>query len=171
MAVLQFVAVLAVLAGTPSAARPSPPAPPPPSGGEADIAEVFHYVLTQEGLDKFLAITEAVQRLVDKTPDLERRMATKTPAERTLDAGVRSLEQDFPEVAALVHKHGLKSRDYVVMGGAVSAAFTAVGMKRLGAAADYPPQLPPENTALVERNYERLESIMQIEAPPDTKPR
>lgn len=137
------------------------------AGGEADIAEVFRYVLTQDGLDKFLAATEAVRVLVDSTPALEQRMRSQPPAARTLDAGVRSLEQDFPEVARLVRQHGLSTRDYVVMGGALSAAFTAVSLKRNGAASDYPAALLPGNAALVERNYARLESVMQIEEPPD----
>lgn len=157
MGLLEIVPLAALLAAapTPAPSAPSAPVAAPRTDGEADLAEVFRYVLTQDGIDRFLATTEAVRALVDSTPELEQRMRTQPPAERSLDAGVRSLDHDFPEVARLVRQHGLTPRDYVVMGGALSATFTAVSVKRLGAATDYPTTLLPANAALVERNLTR----------------
>jgi hypothetical protein len=69
--------------------------------------------------------------------------------------------EKYPEVTGAIESAGLTTRDYVVISGTLTGSIMAVDMKKQGQIKSYPTTLLPENLAFVEKNYEKLKSMMK----------
>ena len=75
---------------------------------------------------------------------------------------MRNIDTNFPQVAAVLHSHGLSTREYLLVTLAFINDVSFVGMKKQGMIKDYPPNsVTPENAAFVEANYDKLQQIGQ----------
>jgi hypothetical protein len=82
------------------------------------------------------------------------------------DQREKDIDTNFPQVAAIIHSHGLTTREFMVVTIAYINDVTFVGMKKQGMIKDYPPNsITPENAAFVEANFDKLQQIGQKLSP------
>jgi hypothetical protein len=135
-----------------------------------DILEMRHYRLTMEKVQKVADATDAVNKMLAADPALKKRVDAQTDTDnnQTIDAKARDMDARFPQIAAVVHSHGITTREYIVISMAFINDVTAVAMKRQGAIKDYPAgMITPENAAFVEQNYDKLQELGKRMTPQD----
>jgi len=134
----------------------------PPGPSDADTKEYRDFRLTMDNVNKYVAASKAIVKLTHDNPTLEKQLESQSEA-TTIEAAVKTTEK-YPEVTAAIKNVGLSTRDFVVMGGTLTGAEMAVGMKKQGQIKAYPPAVSPENIAFVERNWDKLNAMMRAVA-------
>lgn len=135
---------------------------PPQGPSAADTKEYRDFRLTMDNVNKYVAASKAIVKLMHDNPELEQQLESQSDA-TTIDAAVKTTEK-YPEVTGAIKNAGLSTRDFVVMGGTLTGAEMAVGMKKQGQIKDYPPAVSPENIAFVEQNWDKLNAMMKAVA-------
>ncbi len=127
-----------------------------------DLIEVRKYTLTMPKIENLAAATDAINKMVAADPSLKQKMDAEPDTNKTLDQKVRNIDTNFPQVAAVLHSHGLTTREYLLVTLAFINDVTFVGMKKQGMIKDYPPNsVTPENAAFVEANFDKLQQMSQ----------
>lgn len=149
--------ILALAGSLPAAAQAVTPAA---YNIDPDLIEVRGFRLTMDKVEKLATTVNDLNQLESADPNLKSKMDADFSDDQTIDAKVQSLDTRFPEAADVVHRHGLTSREYIVVSLAFLNDVAFVAMKRQGAIDSYPPgAITPENAAFVEANYGRLEEL------------
>ncbi|MGB9029419.1 MAG: hypothetical protein WCC27_04785 [Acidobacteriaceae bacterium] len=131
-----------------------------------DLIEVRKYTLTMPKIQNLVAATDAINKMVAADPSLKQKMDAGADTDKTLDQKVRNIDTNFPQVAAVLHSHGLSTREYLLVTLAFINDVSFVAMKKQGMIKDYPPNsVTPENAAFVEANYDKLQQIGQKLSP------
>jgi hypothetical protein len=134
----------------------------------ADVLEIRQYRLTMDKIEKAANATQQVNALLASNPDLKKRAESGESDNDTIDQKARRFDTQFPEAAAIIHRNGLTSREYIVISLAMLNDIMVVGMKMQGAIKTYPPNtVTPENAAFVEQNYEKLKALAEKMTPPE----
>lgn len=127
---------------------------------QADAHEYRNYRLDMNNVTKYVAATKAILKLMSDNPTLKKQLESQRDVP-TIDEAVKTTEK-YPEVTAGIESAGLTTRDYVVISGTLTGAMMAVDMKRQGQLKSYPTTILPENIAFVEKNYQKLKSMMKV---------
>jgi len=127
---------------------------------EADAREYKNYRLDMNNVNKYLTATKAILKLMNDNPTLRKELESQRDVP-TIDEAVKTTEK-YPEVTAGIESAGLTTRDYVVIAGTLTGAMMAVDMRKQGQIKAYPTTILPENIAFVEKNYQKLKSMMRV---------
>ena len=141
---------------------PASAAPGSQTGGpsQADANEYKNYRLDMNIVTKYVTATKAILKLMSDNPTLKKQLESQRDVP-TIDEAVKTTEK-YPEVTAGIESAGLTTRDYVVISGTLTGAMMAVDMKKQGQLKSYPTTILPENIAFVEKNYQKLKSMMKV---------
>jgi len=163
------LAVSAAPLGPGQSQTPEAATTPPPAGAaqgaasagpsEADANEYKNYRLNMNNVAKYVSATKGILKLMSANPTLKKQLESQRDVP-TIDEAVKTTEK-YPEVTAAIESAGLTTRDYVVISGALTGAMMAVDMRKQGQIKSYPSTLLPENLTFVEKNYEKLKSMMK----------
>ncbi|MGB6193589.1 MAG: hypothetical protein WBF42_14065 [Terracidiphilus sp.] len=136
---------------------------------DPDLVEVRHYRLTMDKLEKAANVSQQIEAFVAGDPAMKKRMdAEPDQNDASIDQKVRRFDASFPTVAAIVHRNGLSTREYIVVSLALMNDYMMVGMKRQGSIKSYPPNsITSENAAFVEQNFDKLQGIIAKMTPSD----
>ncbi len=126
---------------------------------EADANEYKNYRLNMNSVNKYMTATKAILKLMSDNPTLREQLNSQHDVP-TIDEAVKTTEK-YPELNAAIETAGLTTREYVVMSGTLTGAMMAVDMKKQGQITAYPTTILPENLTFVEKNYEKLKSMMK----------
>jgi hypothetical protein len=122
-----------------------------------DMKEIRDYRLTMDNIQKFIAAF----KVISKDEAVKKCEAANNAGNATtLDLGQKQLES-CPAAVADLTSQGLKPREFLLLTANVMGNFMAVGMKRAGQIKEYPAAISPENAAFVEKNFDKLKSIME----------
>ncbi len=135
-----------------------------------DVAEIRHYRLTMDKLEKAADASQQSNALLASDPALKKRVDADTNSnDETIDQKARRFDTSFPTIAAVVRRNGLTTREYVVVSLALMNDYMIVGMKKQGAIKAYPANsITPENAAFVEQNFDKLKPIIEKMTPQDS---
>jgi hypothetical protein len=164
---LTGVAIVALAAAATGTARAS--------GAEtvsADDYEVRHYVLTMDKAQRTATALQAINQLVAANPSLNAAMdaSSGTTGKKPITQQAHDIDTQYPQVAAIIHKNGLATREFIVVTGALINDLGWVTMKKQGMIKSYPPgMITPENAALIEANWPAFQAIMAKITPPSTR--
>ena len=154
VAALPLAAALHAVAQGPAAADNNP-----------DLIEARKYTLTMDKIEKLAASMDAINKLTASDPALKSKMDADNGS-KPIDQRAKDIDTNFPQVAAIIHSHGLTTREFMVVTIAYINDVTFVGMKKQGMIKDYPPNsITPENAAFVEANFDKLQQIGQKLSP------
>jgi hypothetical protein len=124
--------------------------------------------LSMEKIDRLIAATDALNKLLASDPAFRKKMDSNTEEDRSIDQKARRIDAEFPQAAAVLHATGLSTREYIVLSLAFINDVMFVGMKKQGSIKEYPPNaITPENAAFVEQNFDKLQEIARKITPPD----
>ncbi len=126
---------------------------------EADANEYKNYRLSMDNVTKYVTATKGILKLMNDNPTLKKQLESQRDVP-TIDGAVKTTEK-YPEVTAAIESAGLTTRDYVVISGTLTGSIMAVDMKKQGQIKTYPTTLLPENVMFVEKNYDKLKSMMK----------
>jgi hypothetical protein len=126
---------------------------------DADANEYKNYRLNMNNVTQYVTATKAILKVMNDDPEVKKQLESQRDVP-TIDEAVKTTEK-FPAVTAAIETTGLTTRDYVVISGTLMGVTMAVGMKRQGQIKAYPTTVLPENVAFVEKNYEKLNSMMK----------
>ncbi len=133
-----------------------------PGDNSPDLVEARNYTLTMDKVQKLIAAFDAVNKLTAANPALKAKMDADSGPNLTIDQRARSIDTNYPQVAAAIHAQSLTTREFIVVSIAFINDVTFVGMKRSGMIKDYPPSsVTPENAAFVEANFDKLQQMGQ----------
>ncbi len=136
---------------------------------DPDMIEVRHYRLTMDKLEKAANATQQVNAALAANPALKKRVDAADDTDLTIDQKVKRFDATFPEAAAIVHRNGLGTREYIMVSLALMNDYMLVGMKKQGTIKEYPPNsVTPENAAFVDANFDKLKVIVDKMTPPDS---
>jgi ABC-type glycerol-3-phosphate transport system substrate-binding protein len=131
------------------------------SGKDSDADEVLHYRLTMPKIQQFSATEKELAQYQKAHPEVK-AMDVDLNNTKSWDAAAKELDAKMPAAAAIVHKHGLSTREFLVLGSALVADAMAVKMKKSGALKQIPPDLAtPENVTFIERNYDAINALLK----------
>ena len=123
----------------------------------ADVAEILNYHLTMPKVDRFIAATTALKKMVDSNPELKKQINSGSDDDASLTQKAAEWDLHFPEATAAVKSSGFSTREYMVISIALLNDVLIVGMKKQGTIKEYPPNaISSENAAFVEANYDKL---------------
>ena len=149
------LAALALAVTLHTAAAQAPPDSP-------DLVEARKYTLTMDKVQKLIAAFDAVNKLTAANPALKAKMDADSGPNLTIDQRARSIDANYPQVAAAIHAQSLTTREFIVVTMAFINDVTFVGMKKQGVIQAYPPNsITPENAAFVEANFDKLQQMGQ----------
>ena len=131
----------------------------PASPSDADANEYKNYRLNMNNVAKYVTATKGILKLMSENPTLKKQLESQRDVP-TIDEAVKTTEK-YPEVTSAIESAGLTTRDYVVISGTLTGAMMAVDMRKQGQIKSYPSTLLPENLTFVEKNYEKLKSMMK----------
>lgn len=126
---------------------------------EADSNEYKNYRLNMNNVTQYVTATKAILKVMNDNPSLKKELESQRDVP-TIDEAVKTTEK-YPEVTAAIESSGLTTRDYVVISGTLTGVTMAVGMKKQGQIKAYPTTILPENVAFVEKNYDKLNTMMK----------
>ena len=131
----------------------------------ADAKELYNYTLTMDKVQKTAGATKALEELGKHHPEMN-----DAHQSGSIDGTVQ-LIQRYPEAVAAITQAGLTPHEYVVCLMTVMQAAIAVGMKKSGAVADYPPQLLQQvsraNLDFTEQHWNEIQKLTQSESSGD----
>jgi hypothetical protein len=150
---------------TPEAATTQPPAaegaqgPAAAGPSDADAKEYKNFRLNMNNVAKYVTASKGILKLMNENPTLKKQLESQRDVS-TIDEAVNTTEK-YPEVTGAIESAGLTTRDYVVISGTLTGSIMAVDMRKQGQIKAYPTTLLPENIAFVEKNYDKLKSMMK----------
>lgn len=125
----------------------------------SDTKELYNYTLTMDKVQKTAAATAALEELGKRHPEMNDARNSST-----IDGTVQLIDK-YPEAVAAISKAGLTPHEYVVCLMTVMQASIAVGLKKSGAVADYPPQLLQQvsraNLDFTEQHWGEIQKLTQ----------
>lgn len=129
---------------------------------DGETRAIHNYRLSMEELEAAAAATDTINQTMRADPDLEKRMKAFSYPEKSVANETRQLDNDFPQVTAIIHQHGLATREYLLIKLAVVIDVYFVAMKRQGEDKDYPPDaILPANAVLIEKNFDKVVQLGQ----------
>lgn len=132
-----------------------------------DLIEARKYTLTMDKINKLADAMTEMNKLLTADPTLKQKMDAGSSDNMTIDQKAKYFDASFPLVAAVIHSHGLTTREFIVVSMAFINDVTFVGMKKQGMIKDYPPNsITAENAAFVEANFDKLQLIGERLSPP-----
>jgi hypothetical protein len=138
-------------------------------GANPDLAEVRQLRLTMDRIDKLVAATGALNKMIAADPSLKKRMDAHADDDQTIDQKVHNIDANFPQAAAVLHANGFTTREYIVTSLAFLNDLLLVAMKKDGMIKELPANaVTPENAAFIEQNYDKLKVIGDKLKPPDS---
>lgn len=134
-----------------------------------DVIETRHYRLTMDKIEKVAAASETVNKMLAADPALKKQVDAATEDNNaSIDQKAKTIDTKFPQIAAVFHRNGITSREYIVVTLAFMNDVMLVGMKKQGSIKTYPPNtITPENATFVEQNYDKLMELNKKMTPPD----
>jgi len=145
-----------------------------PAQVQAEKADVKNFVLTTDKLDKYEAAIKATLKVEKENPALKKQMDDENSQNPTNSiAGSVATIEKHPPIANAIKNAGMSPRDFVVMTYALINSAAAVQMQKAGPIKDNPDSVLPENTAFVEKNYDRIKKIFNnaSDSPSNTPPK
>jgi hypothetical protein len=131
-----------------------------PAQVQAEKAEVKNFVLTTDKLDKYEAAIKATLKVEKENPALKKQMDDENSQNPTNSiAGSVATIEKHPPIATAIKNAGMSPRDFVVMTYALINSAVAVQMQKAATIKNDSDSVLPENTAFVEKNYERIKKI------------
>jgi hypothetical protein len=128
---------------------------------DRDKAELRTYKLTMPKIRAMAAATLAFAKDVEADPALAKKMKdANEPDAKTLSEFAARIDKE-PRLAAAVKNAGLTSREYATLTLTYFPAMYAYGLKKAGSIAEVPPDILPENIALIAANEAELNRINQ----------
>jgi hypothetical protein len=147
-----MLALTAAASGAPLAAAAETDSP--------DVIEVRHYALTLEKAEKTASAFQVINKLTASNPGLKAKMDASNAGNLSITQQAKNIDDNFPEVAAIIHANGLATREFIVITGALINDVMVVGMKKQGIYKEYPAgSITPANAALIEQNWDKFEAI------------
>jgi hypothetical protein len=117
-------------------------------------------------VEKLAAAMDAVNKLRASDAALKAKMDATSSNNLPIDQQARNIDSSFPQVAAVIHSHGLTTREFILVSIAFINDVTFVGMKKQGVIQAYPPNsVTPQNAAFVEANWDKLQALGQKLSP------
>ena len=138
----------------------------------ADDSEVRHYQLTMDKAQRTATALQAINQLVAANPSLNAAMDTSssTTGKKPITQQAQDIDTQYPQLAEIIHKNGLATREFIVITGALINDLGWVTLKKQGVVKNYPPgMITPENEALIEGNWPAFQAIMTKITPPSTR--
>jgi len=138
----------------------------------ADDSEVRHYLLTLDKAQRTATALQAINQLVAANPSLNAAMDTSssTTGKKPITQQAQDIDTQYPQLAEIIHKNGLATREFIVITGALINDLGWVTLKKQGVVKNYPPgMITPENEALIEGNWPAFQAIMTKITPPSTR--
>jgi len=138
----------------------------------ADDSEVRHYQLTMDKAQRTATALQAINQLVAANPSLNAAMdaSSGTTGKKPITQQAHDIDTQYPQVAAIIHKNGLATREFIVCTGALINDLGWVTMKKQGMIKSYPPgMITPENAELIEANWAAFQTLGTKMSPPSTR--
>lgn len=130
------------------------------SGNTSNIPDEkaeFAYILTIEKVNKLGEVGKALAEWTDKNGKISAEMLeNKAFTEGALTERVRIVEKDYPEFAAVIHKHGMSTREYLLGTRVLVHVMLVLDAKQLGEHKAYDKNVNPANLAFVEQHWEEI---------------
>jgi len=121
-----------------------------------DVKEMRDYRLNMDVIQRY---TQAFKS-ASNDPGAKKCFENNPPGNApSLDAGEKLINA-CPAAVASLNSAGIKPREFLVITGALIGDFMAVGMKKSGAIKEYPASISPENAAFIEKNYDKLQTML-----------
>jgi hypothetical protein len=128
---------------------------------DRDKTELRQYRLTMPKIRAMAAATLAFAKDVESDPALAKKLKeSNEPDAKTLSELAARIDKE-PHLAAAVKNAGLTAREYATLTLCYFPAMYAYSMKKQGAIKDIPPDILPENVALIAANETELNRINQ----------
>jgi hypothetical protein len=165
LSVFTGVSLVALATATMGAMAPS-------AGGDPDVIEVRNYVLTLDKAEKAATAMQSINQLVAANPSLNAALdaGSSTTGKKPITQQAQDIDSQYPQIAAIIHANGLKTREFIVITGAIINDVGFAGMKKLGMISSYPPNsITPANAAFVEANWAAFQAITAKMTPPNIK--
>ena len=160
---LAGLAVLAVVTGAFAAPQSHK------NDNDPDLIEIRHYPLKMAKIEQLAAATDEVNKILAADPALKKEVNGEDMSkDESITKKAARIDTQYPQFAAVLHRHGLTSREYIVVTLAFMNDVMIVGMKKQGSVQSYPPNtITTENAAFVEQNYDKLVELGKRMSPPD----
>ncbi len=166
LSVFTGVSLVALATATMGAMAPSA------GGGDPDVIEVRSYVLTLDKAEKAATALQSINQLVAANPSLNAALdaGSSTTGKKPITQQAQDIDSQYPQIAAIIHANGLKTREFIVITGAIINDVGFVGMKKQGMISSYPPNsITPANAAFVEANWAAFQAITAKMTPPNIR--
>jgi uncharacterized protein YjdB len=171
------VVLAGFLAGSIAAPRASSasfaqtPQSPEATQGKSDITpedqkDILAYILTMEKIRKMNAATKALKEWQTKNPKAAEASGADDQG-GSLSAKAKSTDEKFPEVAAIIKKNGMDTKEYLISLYVFITATGFVSMKKSGQIKDYSAASGTINSANLEFVDAHWDEIQKM-APPTT---
>ena len=114
----------------------------PGTGGDSpDVVEVRSYVLTLAKAQETATAMQSINQLVAANPSLNAALdaGSASTGKKPITQQAQDIDSQYPQIATIIHANGLKTREFIVITGAIINDVGFVGMKMQGILSSYPP--------------------------------
>lgn len=123
---------------------------------DADTQAILNHRLTIDLVKKTIAVNRDTAALFETDADFRKR-AADSDAEG-IDASVKKM-QGIPQLAALLKKHGLSARDYLLTQMGIMSTSSTYDLMAKGMLKELPPGFPSHNLDFWKANYAQLKPL------------
>jgi len=131
-----------------------------------DQKDILAYTLSMDKIRKMNATTKALKEWQTKNPKTAEASGADDQG-GSLSAKVKSTDDKFPEVAAIIKKNGMDTKEYLIILYVFITATGFVSMKKSGQIKDYSAAqgtINPANLDFVDAHWDEIQKM----APPST---
>jgi hypothetical protein len=131
-----------------------------------DQKDILAYILSMEKIRKMNAATKALKEWQTKNPKAAEASGADDQG-GSLSAKAKSTDEKFPEVAAIIKKNGMDTKEYLISLYVFITATGFVSMKKSGQIKDYTAAqgtINPANLDFVDAHWDEIQKM----APPST---
>jgi hypothetical protein len=135
------------------------------------VVEVRSYVLTLAKAQETATAMQSINQLVAANPSLNAALdaGSASTGKKPITQQAQDIDSQYPQIATIIHANGLKTREFIVITGAIINDVGFVGMKMQGILSSYPPNsVTPANAAFVEANWAAFQEIAAKMTPPNS---
>jgi hypothetical protein len=127
--------------------------------------ESYSYILTMDKIYKLGEVRKSLSDWLENNKQASKRMdEDKSLLQGTLAQRARTLDINHPEVAAIIRKKGISTREYVLATNVLLQAIMLTDAKKDGDTQDYSKRVEdvsPANLKFVEQHLEEIRKNMQ----------
>lgn len=125
---------------------------------EEDSRALAQYKLTHDNIKRLRVALRALVDLVEKSPQIAQQMGG--PEQETLDQAINRIESN-PTFAGVLKDAGISARDYLLSSVAVVMADAVRQALKSDPKSPMPPEVPPENLAMVEAHDAEVTAVLK----------